>query len=88
MVEKVGTYRWRILALLFMATTINYMDRSILGVLGPTLRDHVFSWSNQQYAWINMSFNSNGLSFSNSFCCSRVTESRRTAVVAMIRLLV
>ena len=47
---KIGTYRWRILALLFMATTINYMDRSILGVLGPTLRDHVFGWTNQQYS--------------------------------------
>jgi MFS transporter, ACS family, hexuronate transporter len=53
---KVGTYRWRILALLFMATTINYMDRSILGVLGPTLRDHVFGWTNQQYAAVNISF--------------------------------
>lgn len=56
MTKKVGTYRWRILALLFLATTINYMDRSILGVLGPTLRDHVFSWTNQQYAYINISF--------------------------------
>ena len=27
-------YRWRILALLFFATTVNYMDRSILAVLG------------------------------------------------------
>jgi ACS family hexuronate transporter-like MFS transporter len=53
---KVGSYRWRILALLFMATTINYMDRSILGVLGPTLRNHVFGWTNQQYAYINVSF--------------------------------
>jgi MFS transporter, ACS family, hexuronate transporter len=53
---KIGTYRWRILALLFMATTINYMDRSILGVLGPTLRDHVFSWTNGQYAVINVAF--------------------------------
>lgn len=39
-----------------MATTINYVDRSILGVLGPTLRDHVFNWTNQQYAFISMSF--------------------------------
>ncbi len=53
---KFGSYRWRILALLFMATTINYMDRSVLGVLGPTLRDHIFSWTNQQYAYINIAF--------------------------------
>jgi ACS family hexuronate transporter-like MFS transporter len=54
--SKIGAYRWRILALLFMATTINYMDRSVLGVLGPTLRDHVFGWTNQQYAYINIAF--------------------------------
>ncbi len=53
---KIGTYRWRILALLFMATTINYMDRSVLGVLGPTLRDHIFGWTNQQYAYISIAF--------------------------------
>ncbi|MFH0759961.1 MAG: MFS transporter [Bacteroidota bacterium] len=54
--EKVGHFRWRILALLFMASTINYIDRSILGVLGPTLRDKVFDWSVQDYANITISF--------------------------------
>ena len=34
----VGRYRWVICALLFFATTINYLDRSVLGVLAPTLR--------------------------------------------------
>jgi ACS family hexuronate transporter-like MFS transporter len=54
--SRAGSFRWRILALLFMATTINYVDRSILGVLGPTLRDHVFGWTNQQYAYITIAF--------------------------------
>jgi len=54
--SRAGSFRWRILALLFIATTINYVDRSILGVLGPTLRDHVFGWTNQQYAYITMAF--------------------------------
>src|SRR3989339_852589 len=54
--EKIGSYRWRILALLFMATTINYIDRSILGVLGPTLRDKVFGWTVQDYANITIAF--------------------------------
>ena len=54
--EKIGNFRWRILALLFMATTINYIDRSILGVLGPTLRDKVFGWTVQDYANITISF--------------------------------
>jgi ACS family hexuronate transporter-like MFS transporter len=53
---RIGSYRWRILALLFMATTINYMDRSILGVLGPTLRDHVFNWTNTQYSYLTIAF--------------------------------
>ena len=52
----IGKYRWRICALLFMATTINYMDRSVLGVLAPTLQYKVFSWSDQQYANINIAF--------------------------------
>src|ERR1043165_89486 len=54
--EAVGRYRWRICALLFFATTINYMDRSILGVLAPTLQYKVFNWSDQQYANINIAF--------------------------------
>ena len=49
-------YRWRILALLFAATTINYMDRSVLGVLGPTLQYKVFNWSDTMWANINISF--------------------------------
>ena len=32
---KVGNYRWRVVALLFFATTINYIDRQILGMLKP-----------------------------------------------------
>lgn len=32
---KVGNYRWRIVVLLFFATTINYIDRQILGMLKP-----------------------------------------------------
>lgn len=49
-------YRYRILALLFAATTINYLDRSIVGVLAPTLRDKVFFWSVQDYSYITIAF--------------------------------
>jgi MFS transporter, ACS family, hexuronate transporter len=52
----IGRYRWRILALLFFATTINYVDRSVLGVLAPTLQYKVFHWSNQDYADVNIAF--------------------------------
>src|ERR1700728_2714380 len=41
MSEKVGRYRWKICALLFFATTINYMDRQVLALLKPVLQDPV-----------------------------------------------
>ena len=31
-------YRWTICALLFVVTTINYVDRQVLGILAPTLQ--------------------------------------------------
>ncbi len=49
--HKIGNYRYRILALLMFATTINYFDRSIIGVLAPTLQE-LFGWSNTDYAGI------------------------------------
>lgn len=52
----VGRYRWRICALLFLATTINYVDRSVLSVLAPTLQYKVFNWSDNDFANIQMSF--------------------------------
>lgn len=52
---KIGHYRYRILALVFMATTINYFDRSIVGVMAPTLQK-LFDWSNKDYAAIMVSF--------------------------------
>lgn len=55
MQQKTGSYRYRILALVFMATTINYFDRSIIGVMAPTLQ-HLFNWTNTDYAAIMVSF--------------------------------
>lgn len=46
---RVGRYRWTICALLFVATTINYIDRQTTGILAPTLQAE-FGWSEQQYA--------------------------------------
>lgn len=53
--QSVGSYRWRICALLFFATTINYLDRQVLSLLKPTLEDE-FGWSNQEYANITSVF--------------------------------
>ncbi len=52
---QIGKYRYRILALLLFATTINYFDRSIIGVMAPTL-EKMFNWSNSDYANIMISF--------------------------------
>ncbi len=49
------SYRFRILALLMVATTINYFDRSLLGVLVPTLQK-LFGWTNSDYANIMIAF--------------------------------
>lgn len=53
--KKIGHYRYRILALVFIATTINYFDRSIVGVMAPTLQT-LFNWTNKDYAAIMVSF--------------------------------
>ncbi|HVF39316.1 MAG TPA: MFS transporter [Gemmatimonadaceae bacterium] len=44
-------YRWTICALLFFATTINYIDRQVLGILAPTLQAEL-GWTEVQYATI------------------------------------
>ena len=40
---KIGKYRWMICALLFFATTINYIDRQVLGILAT---DEAFKAAN------------------------------------------
>jgi MFS transporter, ACS family, hexuronate transporter len=52
---NLGNYRWAICGLLFFATTINYIDRQILGLLKPTL-ELEFNWSETDYANIVMTF--------------------------------
>jgi ACS family hexuronate transporter-like MFS transporter len=42
-------HRWVICALLFFATTINYVDRQVIGILKPTLTAE-FGWSETDYA--------------------------------------
>jgi len=47
--------RWVVCALLFFATTINYIDRQVLGILAPTLQ-RVIGWNEVQYGYIVTSF--------------------------------
>jgi ACS family hexuronate transporter-like MFS transporter len=55
MSERVGRYRWLICALLFFATTINYIDRQILSLLKPILDDEL-KWTNTQFGEVNAAF--------------------------------
>lgn len=47
--QKAGKYRWTICALLFAATTINYLDRQVLSLLEPSLAKE-YHWTNTDYA--------------------------------------
>jgi len=49
---KPGNYRWVVVALLFFATTINYLDRQVLSYLKPTLEKE-FHWDNTTYGYIS-----------------------------------
>ena len=51
----IGKYRWTICALLFFATTINYLDRQVLSLLAPDLSKE-FGWTNSDYANITAAF--------------------------------
>lgn len=53
--EALGWHRWIVCGLLFLATSINYMDRSVLGILAQTL-DHSLHWSEENYSNIVVAF--------------------------------
>jgi len=53
---RVGNYRWSICALLFFATTINYVDRQVIGLLKPTHLQPEFGWSEIDYSNIVFAF--------------------------------
>ena len=50
--SSVGRYRWTVVALLFFATSINYIDRQVIGLLKPTLTRE-FGWNNTTFGYIN-----------------------------------
>jgi ACS family hexuronate transporter-like MFS transporter len=51
----IGRYRWVICALLFFATTVNYIDRQILALIKEFL-DAELGWSNEQFGLVNSAF--------------------------------
>jgi MFS transporter, ACS family, hexuronate transporter len=57
--ERPSSYRWTICALLFVATTINYVDRQVLGILAPTLQRELH-WTESDYgdivSWFSLAY--------------------------------
>ncbi|RAJ05324.1 ACS family hexuronate transporter-like MFS transporter [Chitinophaga skermanii] len=53
--QAIGKYRYTVVALLFFATTINYLDRQIIGFLKPELTKE-FGWTEMDYSKIIMAF--------------------------------
>ncbi len=54
-VPRAGRYRWLIVAVLFAATTVNYIDRTMLGLLKTDLTGE-FGWSENDYGNIVTAF--------------------------------
>ena len=53
--KAIGKYRWVVVTLLFFATTINYIDRQVIGLLKDNLAKD-FNWSEKDYSNIVMAF--------------------------------
>ncbi|WP_317174984.1 MFS transporter [Hymenobacter qilianensis] len=53
--DKMSKYRWTICALVFFATTVNYLDRAVISLLKPYLETE-FNWNSGDYANIEIAF--------------------------------
>lgn len=78
-------YRWVICALMFFATTVNYVDRQVFGLLGPTLTEE-FGWSESNFSFIISAFT---LAYAVGYVAAgrlmdRIGERRGFAVVVTV----
>lgn len=53
--KPAGSYRWTVCALIFFATTINYLDRQVIGILKPILESDL-NIGEKEYSYIVMAF--------------------------------
>lgn len=53
--QKIGNYRWTICALVFFATTVNYLDRQVISLLKSSLEKE-FNWTETDYGNIVIAF--------------------------------
>lgn len=62
--DKMSTWRWAIVALLFLATTVNYMDRQVLSLTWKDFIAPEFHWTDSDYGTITGVF-----SIIYALCC-------------------
>jgi ACS family hexuronate transporter-like MFS transporter len=48
-------YRWVVCGLLFFATTVNYVDRQVFGILGPRLTEQ-YHWTESNFSFLVSAF--------------------------------
>jgi len=53
---KIGNYRWSICALVFFATTVNYLDRQVISLLKDDYLEKIFHWTESDYSYIVIAF--------------------------------
>jgi len=53
--RAIGNYRWTICALVFFATTINYLDRAVISLLKSTFTEKM-GWDDGDYANVEIAF--------------------------------
>ncbi len=54
--QKMSSYRWTIVGMLFFATTINYLDRQVLSLTWKDFIAPEFHWTNDHYGTITSLF--------------------------------
>lgn len=54
-IKKTGNYRWTVCTLIFFATTVNYLDRQVIGILKPLLESDL-GIGEKEYSQIIMAF--------------------------------
>jgi len=54
-IKKISNYRWIVCALIFFATTVNYLDRQVIGILKPLLESDL-GIGEKEFSYIVMAF--------------------------------
>lgn len=84
-VKPKSNYRWIVCSMLVFATTINYMDRQILGLLAPMLQKDI-GWTQIEYSWLVNAFTiAYGI---GTLVCGRIIDKLGTKISYAIAMVV